>query len=30
MVLLVSYKDEHDALYNTVFLPILDSTKFSK
>jgi pimeloyl-ACP methyl ester carboxylesterase len=30
MILLMSYKDEHDALYNTVFLPILDSTKISK
>jgi pimeloyl-ACP methyl ester carboxylesterase len=26
MILLFSYKDEHDALYNNVFLPIIDST----
>lgn len=26
MVMLVSYRDEHDAFYNTVFLPIIDST----
>jgi hypothetical protein len=26
MIMLVSYRDEHDALYNTVFLPIIDST----
>ena len=30
MVLLISYKDEHDALYSTVFLPIIDSTKSSR
>jgi len=26
MVLLISYKDEHEALYNAVFLPVIDST----
>ncbi len=26
MILMISYKDEHEALYETVFLPILDST----
>ncbi len=30
MILLISYKDEHDALYNTVFLPIIDATQSSK
>lgn len=30
MILLIGYKNEHDALYNTVFLPILDSTKPSE
>jgi len=30
MILLISYKDEHDALYNTVFLPIIDVTQSSK
>jgi pimeloyl-ACP methyl ester carboxylesterase len=30
MVLLISYKDEHDALYNTVFLPVIDVTVSSK
>ena len=29
MVLLACYRDEHDALYNKVFLPIIDSTKTS-
>ena len=29
MVLLISHKDERDALYNTVFIPIVDSTKSS-
>ncbi|MCI0555221.1 MAG: alpha/beta hydrolase, partial [Anaerolineae bacterium] len=29
MVLLFSHKDERDALYNTVFIPIVDSTKSS-
>jgi pimeloyl-ACP methyl ester carboxylesterase len=27
MVLLISHEDEHDALYNAVFLPIIDSTE---
>lgn len=27
MVLLISLSDEHDALYNTVFLPVIDSIK---
>jgi hypothetical protein len=26
MILLISYKDEHDALYNTVFVPMIDAT----
>jgi hypothetical protein len=26
MVLLISYKDEHNALYANVFLPIVDAT----
>jgi Predicted hydrolases or acyltransferases (alpha/beta hydrolase superfamily) len=30
MVLLFSYQDEHDALYNTLFLPVIDSTKSSR
>lgn len=30
LVLLISDKEEHDALYNTVFLPIIDSTKSSR
>ncbi|MCC6297826.1 MAG: alpha/beta fold hydrolase [Anaerolineales bacterium] len=27
MVLLISHSDEHDALYNTVFMPVIDSVK---
>jgi pimeloyl-ACP methyl ester carboxylesterase len=30
MVLLISYPNEHDALYKTVFLPVVDSTRSSK
>jgi len=30
MVLLFSYQDEHDALYDHLFLPVIDSTKSSK
>jgi len=30
MVLLISHKDEREALYNTVFLPIVDATVSSK
>ena len=30
MILTISYEEEHDALYNAVFLPIIDSTKSSK
>jgi len=30
LVLLVSYSDEHDALYKNIFLPIIDSTTSSR
>jgi len=30
MVLLISHKDEHDALYNKVFLPVVDATTSSQ
>jgi hypothetical protein len=30
MVLLISYKDEHDSLYNKVFLPVVDTTTSSQ
>jgi len=30
MVLLISYSDEHETLYKTVFLPIIDSTTSSR
>jgi hypothetical protein len=30
MVLLYSYENEHDALYKTVFIPIIDSVTSSE
>jgi pimeloyl-ACP methyl ester carboxylesterase len=30
LVLMISYPDEHDALYDAVFLPVLDSTRSTK